>query len=345
MSNTNIFELAQDLLQQVEQFTTNNTAELEKFRIAYLGSNGKVKQLFEQFKSVPNERKKEFGQIANQVKQTAEAKIEQLKAQLETATDTPTDIPDLTVPALTQTLGSRHPVSLFLRRAIDVFRGMGFAVVADREIEDDWHNFTALNTPDDHPSRDMQDTFYIQTNPAVLLRTHTSPVQARHMEKNQPPIRIVAPGRVYRNETVSARSHCQFHQIEGLYVGENVSLADLKQTLLVFARQMFSKDVEIRLRPSFFPFTEPSLEADVTCFICQAKGCPVCKYSGWVEILGAGMVDPNVLENCGIDSKKYTGFAFGMGIERTTMQLYGIKDIRLLFENDVRFLRQFSGGL
>ena len=345
MENIDIFRLAENLLQEVAQFTTNSPTELEKFRIEYAGTKGKIKQLFDQFKNVPNERKKEFGQIANQVKQTTEAKIEAIKAEIEVAADTTADVPDLTLPSLTQPLGSRHPVSLFLRRAIDVFRGMGFAVAADREIEDDWHNFTALNTPEDHPSRDMQDTFYIQTNPAILLRTHTSPVQARYMEKNQPPIRIVAPGRVYRNETISARSHCQFHQIEGLYVGENVSLADLKQTLLVFARQMFSKEVEIRLRPSFFPFTEPSLEADVTCFICQAKGCPVCKYSGWVEILGAGMVDPNVLENCGIDSKKYTGFAFGMGIERTTMQLYGIKDIRLLFENDVRFLRQFSGGL
>lgn len=345
MNSIDIFKLAENLLQEVEQFTTNSATELEKFRIAYVGTKGKIKQLFDEFKNVPNERKKEFGQIANQVKQAAEAKIEVIKALIEVSADTDIDVPDLTLPSLTQTLGSRHPVSLFLRRAIDVFRGMGFTIAADREIEDDWHNFTALNTPEDHPSRDMQDTFYIQTNPAILLRTHTSPVQARYMEKNQPPIRIVAPGRVYRNETISARSHCQFHQIEGLYVGENVSLADLKQTLLVFARQMFSKEVEIRLRPSFFPFTEPSLEADVTCFICQAKGCPVCKYSGWVEILGAGMVDPNVLENCGIDSKKYTGFAFGMGIERTTMQLYGIKDIRLLFENDVRFLRQFSGGL
>lgn len=335
----------QTLLAEIEQNNPQTAPELEQFRLDYIGSKGKLKALFEVLKTLPPDEKKTFGANVNQVKQAAEQKYQQLKEQLSEVVDNTAAPADLTMPAQTTRLGSRHPISLFLHRAVSIFRSIGFQIADGPEIEDDWHNFTALNTPEDHPSRDMQDTFYIQTNPAVLLRTHTSPVQARYMKKNQPPIRIIVPGRVYRNETISARSHCQFHQIEGLYVAENVSLADLKQTILYFARQMFNKDVQIRLRPSFFPFTEPSLEADVTCFICHAKGCPVCKYSGWVEILGAGMVDPNVLENCGIDSQKYTGFAFGMGIERTTMQIYGIKDIRLLYENDVRFLRQFAGSL
>lgn len=342
MENINIFQLAENLLQEVAQFTTNSPTELEKFRIEYAGTKGKIKQLFDQFKNVPNERKKEFGQIANQVKQTTEAKIEAIKAEIEVAADTTADVPDLTLPSLTQPLGSRHPVSLFLRRAIDVFRGMGFAVAADREIEDDWHNFTALNTPEDHPSRDMQDTFYVSMNPVTVLRSQTSTVQVRIMEQQKPPIRIISPGRVYRNETISARAHCQFHQIEGLYISENVSFADLKQCILHFAQELFGRNTQIRLRPSYFPFTEPSAEVDISCFICGGKGCSVCKHSGWVEILGCGMVDSAVLENCGIDPEKYSGFAFGMGIERVAMLKYRINDIRLMFENDVRFLRQFG---
>jgi phenylalanyl-tRNA synthetase alpha chain len=293
--------------------------------------------------SVAPEMKKAVGQQMNALREAAETRFQEAKDQLDNslAAGQAAQL-DLSRPGEPLPLGSRHPVSATLNRIVEIFQRVGFTIAEDREIEDDWHNFSALNTPEDHPARDMQDTYYLLDSTTMLLRTHTSNVQARFMKKHQPPIRIIAPGRVYRNETVSARSHCQFHQVEGLYVDENVSFADMKQTLLYFAKEMYGHDARIRLRPSFFPFTEPSAEVDVTCFVCNAKGCAVCKYSGWVEIMGCGMVDPQVLENCGIDSKKYTGFAFGMGIERQAMLRYRISDIRLLFENDVRFLKQFT---
>ncbi|HRK28260.1 MAG TPA: phenylalanine--tRNA ligase subunit alpha [Chitinophagales bacterium] len=340
-----IFSYMQTLLAQIEQETAGNADEVEKFRITYLGSKGIIKNLMASIKEVPNERKREFGQVANAVKQAAEDKWKTLKenAESQTAT-TAAQQQDLTRPALLHPLGGRHPLAVMRNEIIRIFERIGFVVAEGPEIEDDWHNFTALNTPDDHPSRDMQDTFYIQTNPNVLLRSQTSTVQVRVMENQKPPIRIISPGRVYRNETISARAHCQFHQVEGLYIDENVSFADLKQTLIYFARQLFGQDTQIRLRPSYFPFTEPSAEMDISCFICKGSGCNICKHSGWVEILGCGMVDPAVLEMSGIDSRRYTGFAFGMGIERITMLRYRINDIRLFFENDLRFLQQFRAA-
>jgi phenylalanyl-tRNA synthetase alpha chain len=316
---------------------------IEQFRIKYLGTKGLVKGLFSEMGSVAPEMKKAVGQQMNALREAAETRFQEAKDLLESslAAGQAAQL-DLSRPGEPLPLGSRHPVSATLNRIVEIFQRVGFTIAEDREIEDDWHNFSALNTPEDHPARDMQDTYYLLDSTTMLLRTHTSNVQARFMKKHQPPIRIIAPGRVYRNETVSARSHCQFHQVEGLYVDENVSFADMKQTLLYFAKEMYGHDARIRLRPSFFPFTEPSAEVDVTCFVCNAKGCAVCKYSGWVEIMGCGMVDPQVLENCGIDSKKYTGFAFGMGIERQAMLRYRINDIRLLFENDIRFLKQFT---
>ncbi|WP_350180609.1 phenylalanine--tRNA ligase subunit alpha [Phaeodactylibacter sp.] len=316
---------------------------LEQFRIKYLGSKNVIKALFGEIRNIPNEQKKEYGQRVNAVKEAAEAKYNSLKQQLETAAEEAAvkDI-DLTAPGEPIELGSRHPIAVTMNRIIRIFERIGFVVADDREIEDDWHNFTAMNTPEDHPARDMQDTFYLQNSMEMLLRTHTSSVQARVMKHTQPPIRIIAPGRVYRNETVSARSHCQFHQVEGLYVDENVSFADLKQTLLYFAREMFGPDAQIRLRPSYFPFTEPSAEMDVYLGTETEKDYRLTKGTGWLEILGCGMVDPAVLDNCGIDSTKYTGFAFGMGIERQALRLYDIGDIRLFFENDVRFLKQFA---
>ncbi|WP_345894595.1 MULTISPECIES: phenylalanine--tRNA ligase subunit alpha [Phaeodactylibacter] len=319
---------------------------LEQFRIKYLGSKNVIKALFGEIRNIPNEQKKEYGQRVNAVKEAAEAKYNSLKQQLETAAEEAAvkDI-DLTAPGEPIELGSRHPIAVTMNRIIRIFERIGFVVADDREIEDDWHNFTAMNTPEDHPARDMQDTFYLQNSMEMLLRTHTSSVQARVMKHTQPPIRIIAPGRVYRNETVSARSHCQFHQVEGLYVDENVSFADLKQTLLYFAREMFGPDAQIRLRPSYFPFTEPSAEMDVYLGTETEKDYRLTKGTGWLEILGCGMVDPAVLENCGIDSTKYTGFAFGMGIERQALRLYDIGDIRLFFENDVRFLKQFASTI
>ncbi|SVD74153.1 uncharacterized protein METZ01_LOCUS427007, partial [marine metagenome] len=268
-----------------------------------------------------------------------QAKIDAYKDSFDTA-DTEVGI-DLTRPVALNNLGSRHPISIIRNEIVEIFNRIGFTISEGPEIEDDWHNFSALNTPKEHPARDMQDTFFIQTNPDILLRSHTSTVQVRYMNENKPPIRTLSPGRVYRNEAISARAHCIFHQVEGLYINENVSFADLKQTLLYFVKEMFGEKTKMRLRPSYFPFTEPSAEVDVSCNICNSKGCNVCKYTGYLEILGCGMVDPNVLENCGIGSKKYTGFAFGMGIERIAMLKYGIKDLRLFFENDVRFLKQF----
>ena len=337
----NLFEQTQQLLEDVKAYPIASAQELEQFRIKFLGTKNVLKDIFAQMKSVPNEQKKEFGQLVNQVKLAAEEKFETAKAQFSTTQKTASNI-DLTLPGEHLPIGSRHPVNIVKSQIISIFNRIGFSIALDREMEDDWHNFTALNMPEDHTARDMQDTFYLQVNPAMLLRTHTSSVQTRLMEKQQPPIRIIAPGRVFRNETISARAHCFFHQVEGLYVDENVSFADLLQTLDFFVKEMFGKETKIRLRPSYFPFTEPSAEVDVSCFICNSKGCNVCKHTGWVEILGCGMVDSAVLENCGIDSNKYTGFAFGMGIERITMLKYQINDLRLFSENDMRFLKQFQ---
>ena len=323
--------------------------QLEAFRIKYLGSKGIVKSIMAEMKNVPNERKKEFGQVLNDFKLFVENKYQQFK---ETALVIPSDVSkplierkideDLTLPGHERPFGSRHPISIVRNKIISIFRRLGFAVAEGPEIEDDWHNFTALNLPEDHPARDMQDTFYI--SPGWMLRTHTSNVQVREMEKGKLPIRIICPGRVYRNETISARAHCFFHQVEGLYIAENVSFADLKQTLYFFVREMYGQDVKIRFRPSYFPFTEPSAEMDISCQICGGPGCNVCKYTGWVEILGCGMAHPKLLNNCGIDSNKYSGFAFGMGIERITMLKYQIKDLRLFSENDMRFLKQFTSA-
>jgi len=329
---------------EVEKFQADSAETVEQFRIKYLGKKGVLNDLFLAFKDVPNQEKKAFGQTLNELKTKAQEKVETLKETLEQKEDNAGSGVDLTMSSEPMRLGSRHPLSIVKNEIIEIFARLGFTISEGPEIEDDWHNFSALNLPDEHPARDMQDTFFIQRDPDYLLRTHTSSVQVRFMEKNEAPIRTISPGRVFRNEAISARAHCIFHQIEGLYVDENVSFADLKQTLLHFAQEFFGKETEIRLRPSYFPFTEPSAEVDISCNICKGKGCNICKYTGWVEILGCGMVDPNVLDNCGIDSKKYTGFAFGMGVERITMLKYQIKDLRLFFENDVRFLEQFTSA-
>lgn len=338
-----LVEQTKQLLEDVKQYDIKDSASLEQFRIKFLGSKNVLKDIFAQIKSIPNEQKKEFGQLVNQVKMAAEERFEAAKNEFATEQKTVTNL-DLTLPGENLPIGSRHPINIVKQQLISIFNKIGFSVALDREMEDDWHNFSALNMPEDHTARDMQDTFYLQINPAMLLRTHTSSVQIRVMEKQQPPIRIIAPGRVFRNETISARAHCFFHQVEGLYVDENVSFADLLQTLDFFVKEMFGQSAKIRLRPSYFPFTEPSAEVDVSCFICDSKGCNVCKHTGWVEILGCGMVDPAVLENCGIDSKKYSGFAFGMGVERIAMLKYQINDLRLFSENDLRFLKQFQSA-
>ena len=334
----------QELLKEVEGFTPQSAEGLEQFRIKFLGKKGVMNDLFAAFKTVPNEQKKDFGQALNQLKQATQEKLDAFKDAFESVEESGEDI-DLSRPVSLDNLGSRHPISLVRNEIVEIFKRIGFTISEGPEIEDDWHNFSALNLPEEHPARDMQDTFFIQTNPDVLLRTHTSSVQVRYMENNKPPIRTLSPGRVYRNEAISARAHCIFHQVEGLYIDENVSFADLKQALLYFAKEMFGEKTKIRLRPSYFPFTEPSAEVDVSCNICSGKGCNVCKNTGYLEILGCGMVDPNVLENCGIDSKKYSGFAFGMGIERIAMLKYGVNDLRLFFENDVRFLKQFAKNI
>jgi phenylalanyl-tRNA synthetase alpha chain len=328
----------------VEKFEANSIEQVEKFRIDYLGKKGILNDFFTAFKEVSNAEKKNFGQAVNELKNKAQEKVSNLKDVLENTRDTKATGLDLTMNAESMRLGSRHPLSIVKNEIVEIFARLGFTISEGPEIEDDWHNFSALNLPEEHPARDMQDTFFIQTNPDVLLRTHTSSVQVRFMENNPAPIRTLSPGRVFRNEAISARAHCIFHQIEGLYIDEHVSFADLKQTLLHFAQEFFGKETEIRLRPSYFPFTEPSAEVDISCNICKSKGCNICKYTGWVEILGCGMVDPNVLDNCGIDSKKYSGFAFGMGIERITMLKYQVKDLRLFFENDIRFLEQFTNA-
>jgi len=335
------FEELHQVLEQVDAFSGKSKEELEQFRIKYIGSKGIIKQYFGKIKQLPNELKKDYGQLVNQLKQAAEEKFNSLQQKLENDSGAEQIRMDLTLPGEAIGLGTRHPISIVHNQIIDIFARIGYTISEGPEIEDDWHNFTALNFPKDHPARDMQDTFFIEKDPDIVLRTHTSSVQVRVMTNTKPPIRTISPGRVYRNETISARAHCIFHQVEGLYIDENVSFADLKQTLYYFAQQMFGADTQIRLRPSYFPFTEPSGEMDISCLICKGKGCPICKHSGWVEILGCGMVDPAVLDNCKIDSKKYTGFAFGMGIERIVMLKYQIKDIRILFENDVRFLKQF----
>jgi len=331
-------------LTEVSEFTADNLKTLEEFRIKYLGKKGILNDLFEHFKTIPNEKKKQFGQSVNTLKNAVNEKLILIKEQLEakvSETGAGTTI-DLSLPVRFNELGSRHPLAIVRKEIIGIFEKLGFSVSDGPEIEDDWHNFSALNFPEEHPARDMQDTFFIETAPDISLRTHTSSVQVRVMEKETPPIRTISPGRVFRNEAISARAHCIFHQIEGLYIDKDVSFADLKQTLLYFAQEMFGEGTRIRLRPSFFPFTEPSAEMDVSCNLCQGKGCNICKYTGWVEILGCGMVDPNVLENCNIDSSIYSGYAFGMGIERMTMLKYQIKDLRLFFENDMGFIKQFS---
>jgi len=347
-----IFVGMEQLLQQIEDykkdidaFTLADTKTIEEFRIKWLGTKGIVKTIMGEMKNVPNEKKKEIGQILNEFKQFTEEKLDSLKKTLDSGLPTKDSELDLTLPGDPMPVGSRHPITLMRNRIVSIFQRLGFAVAEGPEIEDDWHNFGALNLPLHHPARDMQDTFYLQQNPDWVLRTHTSNVQIREMEKGKLPIRVICPGRVYRNETVSARSHCFFHQVEGLYIDENVSFADLKQTLYFFVKEMYGKDVRVRFRPSYFPFTEPSAEMDVSCFICGGSGCNICKKTGWVEILGCGMVHPNVLSNCNIDPNKYTGFAFGMGIERPAMLKYGINDIRLFSENDVRFLKQFTSAI
>ena len=330
--------------QEIENLTPNGADSLEAYRIRFLGTKGIVKNLFTEMKTVPADKKKEFGQILNEFKQLVETKYESWKQELADKSLSSASVGDLTLPGDPLPLGSRHPISLMRNRIIEVFSRLGFAVAEGPEIEDDWHNFTALNILEDHPARDMQDTFYISQNPDWLLRTHTSNVQIREMEKGVLPVRIICPGRVYRNETISARSHCFFHQVEGLYIDENVSFADLKQTLYYFVQEMYGKDIKVRFRPSYFPFTEPSAEMDISCQLCKGEGCAVCKHTGWLEILGCGMVHPKVLQNCNIDPEKYSGYAFGMGIERPAMLKYGITDIRLFSENDIRFLKQFTSA-
>ena len=339
-----IFEKVNKVKEEIDSASPVTKDELEKYRIKYLGSKGLIKSLFGEIRNIENERKREFGQLVNGVKEAAETKYVALKSSIETVILSDEDIPDMTAPGRMWEVGAMHPVSITLNKIVDIFQRIGFTVAEDREIEDDWHNFTAMNTPEDHPARDMQDTFYLKDSTEMLLRTHTSSVQAREMMRTKPPIRIIAPGRVYRNETISARSHCQFHQVEGLYVDEGVSFADMKQTLYYFAREMYGA-TKIRLRPSYFPFTEPSAEMDVYWGLNDEIDYRITKGTGWLEILGCGMVDPNVLENCNIDSSKYTGFAFGMGIERQAMLKYRISDIRLLFENDIRFLKQFASAI
>ena len=366
-------EKVHKLLEEIEEIKVESKEQLEEFRLKYLAKKGIVTALFDDFKALANEERKEVGKHLNDLKSRTQEKFNLLKEKFEGGEETSSSDIDLTKPAEPIAFGSRHPISIVRSQIAEIFSRIGFNIKEDREIEDDWHNFSALNLPEDHPARDMQDTFFVtpshelRSQPAVVpkrkeagvqpspfggdgggggfvLRTHTSSVQIRVMESSKPPIRSIFPGRVFRKENISARAHCFFHQVEGLYVDENVSFADLKQTLLYFSQEMFGEKTKIRMRPSYFPFTEPSMEVDISCFICGSKGCSICKHSEWVEILGCGMVNPKVLENCKIDSKKYTGFAFGMGIERIAMLKYQINDIRLFYENDVRFLNQFKSA-
>ncbi len=333
------------LLTEIEQYTAQNKEQLEQFKSQYTGKKGVLQDLLDQIKNIPAEQRKEYGQQVNKIKEAAQEKLKALTEQLENLQAANVNKPhDLTLPVIPDGLGALHPLTQTTRRVIQIFERMGFNISDGPEIEDDWHNFTALNFPLNHPARDMQDTFFISkgSDNDMALRTHTSSVQVRVMEKMQPPMRTVSIGRVYRNEAISVRAHCLFHQVEGFYVAKNVSFKDLKDTLYHFVRELFGNETKIRFRPSFFPFTEPSAEMDISCHICGGKGCNVCKHSGWVEIGGCGMIDPNVMKNCNIDPEEYTGFAFGMGIERITMLRNQIKDIRLFTENDVRFLKQFS---
>jgi phenylalanyl-tRNA synthetase alpha chain len=331
------------LLNEIRSLSATRVDEVEALRIKFLSKKGEVSVLFNEFRNVTNEEKREVGQLLNELKNEAQDKINSLKEALSDAAGQ-AEKSDLTRSAEPVRLGTRHPLSLVKNEIIDIFSRIGFTIAEGPEIEDDWHVFSALNFAPEHPARDMQDTFFIEQNPDVVLRTHTSSVQTRVMTKQKPPIRMIFPGRVYRNEAISYRAHCFFHQVEGLYIDKDVSFADLKQALMYFAKEMFGESTEIRLRPSYFPFTEPSAEMDISCNLCGGKGCPFCKYTGWVEILGCGMVDPNVLENCGIDSKIYSGYAFGMGIERITNLKYQVKDLRMFSENDVRFLEQFKAA-
>ncbi len=339
-----MIEKIKGYIAEAEAFSTQNKEELEAFRIKFLGKNGIVNDFMTEFRNVPNEQKKEFGQVINAFKTAAQNKVNEIQEALESKEEAKGIYGDLTRPGEPLKVGSRHPISIVKNQIIDIFSTIGFNVSEGPEIEDDWHNFTALNLPEYHPARDMQDTFFIQTNPDVLLRTHTSSVQVRYMENNKPPIRTISPGRVFRNEAVSSRSHCIFHQVEGLYIDKDVSFADLKQTLLYFTKEMFGKS-KIRLRPSYFPFTEPSAEIDIYWGLKTETDYRITKGTGWLEIGGCGMVDPNVLKNCGIDAEKYNGFAFGMGVERIAMLLYQIGDIRMFYENDVRFLEQFKSSI
>ncbi len=338
-----------ELVDKVQQYKADSAESLEQFRLKFLSKKGEIGQLFDEFRTVPAEMKKQVGAEINKLKQLAQQKYDETLSALENIVSDDCKH-DLTRPGEAFEVGTRHPISLVKNEIVEIFNRIGFTVAEGPEVEDDWHVFSAMNFPVEHPARDMQDTFFVEKassepNPHdILLRTHTSSVQSRIMENSQPPIRMIFPGRVFRNEAISARAHCIFHQVEGLYVAENVSFADLKQTLLYFAKEMFGPDTKIRLRPSYFPFTEPSAEMDVSCSICGGKGCNVCKGTGWLEILGCGMVDPNVLKNCGIDSEKYTGFAFGMGVERIAMLKYQVRDLRLYFENDIRFLKQFKSA-
>lgn len=334
------------LLQEIEGVQVKNAQEVEELRVRLLGKKGEITKLFEEFRNVPAESKKEFGRRLNELKNAATAKIEQLRNDLEESAGTSECSFDMTMPGDTFELGSRHPISITREEIISIFKKLGYSLAEGPEIEDDHHVFEALNFPPEHPARDMQDTFFISNgvNP-ILLRTHTSSVQVRTMESQKPPIRVICPGRVFRNEAISARAHCIFHQVEGLYIDKGVSFADLKQSILLFVKEMFGPDTKIRMRPSYFPFTEPSTEVDISCNICGGKGCNICKGTGWLEIMGAGMVDPNVLSACGIDPNEYTGFAFGMGVERIAMLKWQVKDLRLYFENDVRFLKEFETSI
>ena len=336
----------EQLLAEIEAFAPKTAADVEAFRIKILGKKGELGMLMEEFKSVPAEQKRELGQKLNHLKNVATERINTLKEEIGNAQAMKAShIDDMTRPGTSEQVGSRHPISMVKNEIVSIFSRLGYTVADGPEIEDDWHVFSALNFPPEHPARDMQDTFFIESNPDVVLRTHTSSIQVRTMERQKPPIRVICPGRVFRNEAISYRAHCIFHQIEGLYIDSNVSFADMKQSLLYFSKELFGEKTQIRMRPSYFPFTEPSAELDVSCNLCGGKGCPVCKGTGWLEIMGCGMVDPNVLEANGIDSKEYSGFAFGMGVERIAMLKFGVKDLRLYFENDVRFLHQFDSVL
>ncbi|MBO7323156.1 MAG: phenylalanine--tRNA ligase subunit alpha [Bacteroidales bacterium] len=341
-----MINLIDKLLKDIQEVQVKTAQEVEQLRVGLLGKKGEITKLFEEFRNVPAESKKEFGRRLNELKNAATAKIEELRQNLEDSAGASECSFDMTMPGDTFELGSRHPISITREEIISIFKKLGYSLAEGPEIEDDHHVFEALNFPPEHPARDMQDTFFISNgvNP-ILLRTHTSSVQVRTMETQKPPIRVICPGRVFRNEAISARAHCIFHQVEGLYIDKGVSFADLKQSILLFVKEMFGPDTKIRMRPSYFPFTEPSTEVDISCNICGGKGCNICKGTGWLEIMGAGMVDPNVLSACGIDPNEYTGFAFGMGVERIAMLKWQVKDLRLYFENDIRFLKEFETSI